>query len=288
MRAHSVNYKGSTMKIMKLLGVLTTTITYMILTTGFASAATYSQNWDAFPDGTTAFGDGTNLQSNDGAAQVRNNTLRLTDVSAQGTISTFGIPPLLNSSLGWTSTFDVTLISGNPSADGFSFNYGPALLSNGSGGEEGFGVGLSVEFDTFDNGFLENGYNVAVNGVDVPGGSFSANILPSNSTVNANISITYDPINGVTLTVDTGTGPTAIFTNLATPGFSALDTYDFAFGSRTGTFTETIALDNLVIQTQDVSGASPIPSLSTWGILILVSLLFLWSFNSGRRYKFQA
>jgi hypothetical protein len=104
-------------------------------------------NDNLVPLGTSLFGD-----PGDGTAGVvEDGILKLTklvgsmqagfvidDLDAGGTVS------------GFTATFKL-LIGGGSAADGFSFNFGPDV-PYGTMGEEGAGTGLSVCFDTYDNG----------------------------------------------------------------------------------------------------------------------------------------
>ena len=192
--------------------------------------------------------------------------------------------------MGWTATFDVTLSDtpgGNPPADGFSFNYGniPQGDTGYRGFEEGWGSDtpyLSVEFDTWMVGDAEHGFNVGVDGTDVPGGFVNTDLITDGQTVNASVEITYDPTDGVTLTVDDGGGPIDVFTDLATPGFVGDDNYTFNFGARTGGATETLLIDNLNITT--AAAAVPEPaSIALWSLLGLVGVGF--GFLRYRRKK---
>ena len=157
----------------------------------------------------------------------------------------------------------------NLPADGFSFNYGaiPALTNpgffNGSGegrGEEGFNelgeafANLSFELDTWANGFGENGYNIAVQGpgLDTDVAVLSTDILLDGDTINGTAILSWDPVNGATIIIDTGGGPVPIFMNVATPSFTGLDSHSFAFSARTGGANETLAIDNIVITTRGV------------------------------------
>lgn len=130
---------------------------------GTAPAASYFQDF-SFADGTTDLADGTTIGSTNGVNQVQGNALRMTETATTNTRSSFRIPALPNSSLGWTATFDLTMTDaagGNPPADGFTFNYGniPALSTNdaantGHGAAEA-GMGgnvISFQIDTWRNG----------------------------------------------------------------------------------------------------------------------------------------
>ena len=143
------------------------------VTTTAAHAAVYTQNFDAFVDGTTVLGDGSTISSNNGTNSVQSGALRMTQDGVGSTISSLRMPSLSGSAAGWMASFDFFLsdeAGANLPADGFSFNYGaiPALTNpgffNGSGegrGEEGFNelgeafANLSFELDTWANGFAK-------------------------------------------------------------------------------------------------------------------------------------
>ena len=238
-----------------------------------ANAAVYMQNFDGFPDGTTVLGDGSTISSNDVTNSVQSTALRMTQDGVNSTWSSFRIPSLMGSSSGWVATFDFSLADAQDNfspADGFSFNYGaiPALTSPGTftgagegNGEEGFNAGgggnfanLSFEVDTWDNFVDENGYNIALQG---PGADSNlafqnTDILLDGGTLLGSAVLSWNPIDGASMSIDSGGGLVAIFSNFATPGFTGLDSYSFAFSARTGGANETLTIDNIVISTQFV------------------------------------
>ena len=229
-----------------------------------AAPFTYSQDFDAFADGDTDLGDGSAISGP--VAQVLGGGLRLTDAETTSTSASFRIPAIGDSKSGWTANFDVFLediAGGNPPADGFSFNYGAIPATGDGAAEEGFGGGspiLSVEFDTWMIGDTEHGFNVAIDQTDVPGGFVAADILTDGATVNAAVSISWTPADGVTLVFDGN----PIFTNLATPGFLGSDAYSFAFSARTGGATETLIIDNLVVDSIVKGPPTAIGKTITW------------------------
>ena len=232
----------------------------LVISTGLPPQP-YSQDFE-FPDGTTDLGDGSVIGASDGINQVLGGQLRLTDSLTAGTRSSFRVPALPNSSSGWHATFDYVLTHdpGHPNpdpADGFSFNYGaiPARAGNGPGpdqdgaAEEGWGGGIqhiSFEADTWRNGDAEQGFNVAVNGTDVAGGFLGGTILPSDGAISGTVEIWWDP--STTSFTTTGGNINANFIDLA-HGFTGDDGYGFGISARTGGATETLLIDNLVIQT---------------------------------------
>lgn len=248
-----------------------------------ANAAVYTQNFDGVADGTTALGDGSTISSNNGVNSVQSNALRMTQAGVGSTISSFRIPSILDSSSGWVATFDfslVDLLDGLSPADGFSFNYGaiPALTTPGTfngagegGGEEGFNRGgfdnfanLSFEIDTWFVGSAENGYNIALQalGVDSDLAFQNTNILLDGATLVGSAALSWNPVGGASMSIDTGGGLVPIFSNIPTPGFTGLDSYNFAFSARTGGAYETLTIDNILITT-----ASSVPEPTTFLLL---------------------
>ena len=218
---------------------------------------TYAQDFTGFGDGTTDLSDGSVIGSNDGTAQVQSEALVLTSAATTSTRASFRIPGLLCSSQGWKATFDVTMadaVGGNVPADGFSFNYGaiPAPGTGPAGGhgnaEEGFGGGdhISFEVDTWMNIDTEQGFNVAVNGADVPGGHQNTSPLANDATVTASVTIAWTPAAASFST--SGLSNDAALAGL-NHFFAGSDDYTFAFSARTGGATEDLIIDNLVITT---------------------------------------
>ena len=125
-----------------------------IATPDEGAGATYSQDFDGFPNGTTDLGDGSVMA---GDANIQNNALQLTQLGNSDSTSSFSIPGFPDSNLGWTATFDVTITAGGgPPGSGMSFNYGQATLGQLGSGEEGMAgidgidTNVSFEIDSFD------------------------------------------------------------------------------------------------------------------------------------------
>ena len=230
-----------------------------------AGAAVYSQNF-TFANGTNTFPDGSVLTSSSGVpASVQNNALELTNVANGSTQNSFNIPAVANSSLGFTVSFDLTLIDapgGNPPADGLSFNYG-AFNSAANYGEEGVGgTSLSWIVDTWDNGGGDRGIRSKINGVNDYVNQFAP--LADGQTLTTSVSLSWDPTNGASLTIG---GLGTLFSNRPTPGFTGNDGYLFGIGARTGGATETVLIDNLVITTVPEASSTLLAGLAGLGLL---------------------
>ena len=191
------------------------------------------------------------------------------------------IPALANSSLGWTASFDITIsdATGNPPADGISFNYGNFGLGTLGSAEEGMAgeaavtENISFEIDTWMNGDTEVGVNIAekVGGVDTNLAFTNGDILPdgdggSPSSVTGSATMIFDPVNGLSFTT-TGLGTNAAFVNQATT-FTGNDAYLFGFSGRVGGANETVLIDNLVVTT--VPEPSGIALLGLAGVSLIL------------------
>ncbi|MHA3774353.1 CotH kinase family protein [Verrucomicrobiota bacterium sgz303538] len=230
-------------------------------------AGTYGPQGFAFPDNTTALGDGTTISTSvAGAACVTGGALRLTAAGTGSTTSAFKIYNLDPSKplQSFDATFKVRMTKSGTAtpADGWSFNFGPIPSDNGAG-EGGFVMpnGLVVSWDTYDNGGDPPGIRVLGNGVRVANSPRTFLY----DTVFRSVSIHWDSDNGLNVTYD----GSAIFTNLQVPGFTPASTggspavpYRFAFSARTGGATEDMMLDDLSITT------TPLVPVETGGPVI--------------------
>lgn len=143
---------------------------------------------------------------------------------------------------GFTATFKM-LIGGGNGADGLSFNFAPDL-PNEIFGEEGAGTGLTVSFDSFDNGGGEApAIDAKVGGAvvaSVPG----SGVFRTGDFVDVRIHRDSDG------TLDVSVNGTAIFNNLATG--SSATSGRFGFGARTGGFNDNHFIDDLTITTGEI------------------------------------
>ena len=103
---------------------------------------------DPLPAGVFLFNGGAN-----GTPGLRNGVLALTEDGQyqEGTIILETLPKQQRITR-LRAEFDVWIYGSDPSiADGFSFNFGPAI-SHAAVGEDGVKTGFAVTFDTYDNG----------------------------------------------------------------------------------------------------------------------------------------
>jgi hypothetical protein len=250
-----------------------------LLSTVAASAAVYSQNFDSFANGTTNLGDGSSINHSLGGtnASVQGGALRLTNDLITGENASFILPNVAGASLGWTMTFDVTIIDGDPGtppADGVSLNWGAltgSLSTNSQGAEHGWNNGdvqLNYQVDTWQNGATDNGFRIAshLTGTEVIHAQQQGIVVNDNSTVTGSVTLSWDPVNGASMsTADFVTNVS--FTNVAIPGFAGNEGYLFAFSTRTGFAEETLLIDNVVLTTVPEASSSLMAALAGLGLL---------------------
>jgi hypothetical protein len=245
---------------------LLTTSAILLTFAGSAKAETYSQNFDGFADGTTNLGDGTVITGQ--APRVQGGRLQLT-IDGQGLgYSSFTIPAVTNSSLGWIATWDYEIYDSpgaNPPADGFSFNYGDFFLGERGAAEEGMGAlgdepprpgvntNISFEVDTWQNGDAEQGVNISgvLNGQDPGQLAFNNGIiLNDGQRVTGSMTASYDAVSGTVSFTTTGLNTNADFVDVALPpGTTGDDAFNFGFSARVGGANQDLFIDNLVITT---------------------------------------
>jgi hypothetical protein len=135
-------------------------------------------------------------------------------------------------------------------ADGFSFNWGTNLTGTGFI-EEGDGTGLSVAFDTFDNGGAE------APAIDI---KWLGNTI-AHSAVPFNYSAAYAAFVPVQVTLTNGQvtviwNAVPVHSNIGLVGFGSLSSAKFSLGGRTGGSAERHYIDDLSITTTAGSGSS--------------------------------
>jgi PA14 domain/Bacterial Ig-like domain len=141
---------------------------------------------------------------------------------------------------GFVATFKAYIGDGT-AADGISFNFA-SDLPLGTISQEGAGSGLTIEFDTYNNGGADNiGVDVKVGGAEVATNPFTG--LRQGAWVDVLVQLHPDG------TLDVMYDGNWLYTNLST-GFSIPYTGGlFGFGAFTGAATDTQAIDNLRITT---------------------------------------
>lgn len=146
---------------------------------------------------------------------------------------------------GFTARFQARMVPGSPTpGDGFSFNWAPNL-PNGpyATGEEGAGTGLTVAFDTFDNGPGEApAIEVKWNSNVVAHYACPLNFLVTGDFVDVRIDLYADG------TLDLSYNSQNVYSRLSVNGYTPLMGARFGFGSRTGAAWETHDIDDLGLE----------------------------------------
>lgn len=146
--------------------------------------------------------------------------------------------------------------SGNP-ADGFSFNIASDIAADpaapSSFGEEGTGSGLTVAFDTYDNG----GGEAPAFSLKWGGSEFASKVVSKASMVNnrwVDVVISVDAAGNLTLQHDN----IKIYDNEPIPGWSPISAAQVGIGARTGGELEVHWVDDLkVIFNADIALPQP-------------------------------
>lgn len=255
----------------------------------------YEQDFEGFADGTTDLGDGSVIAG--AAASIVEGRLQLTRDGQGLGYSSFSIPPIKDSSNGFTVTFDYELFDSqgsNDPADGFSFNYGNAQLGELGGAEEGMakpdggpivdGVteNLSFEVDTWRNGDPEQGLNISGvgDGVELDQLAFENGIiLEDGSRKEGTMEISWSPQSGASFKTE-GLTTNADFADIETPDFTADDGHTFIFSARVGGANMDLFIDNLVISLGSLGAPFQITDIDKQGSEVNLT----WTSSPNRVY----
>ncbi|MFT5188726.1 MAG: hypothetical protein ACI957_001748, partial [Verrucomicrobiales bacterium] len=218
-----------------------------------APSVVYSQNFDAL-EGASDLGDGSTLFNEQAPIVVTNGALPLTldDVDSQN--ANWKLPPMDGLAGGFVVEFDLALFDaegGLDPADGFSFNLGN-IPDDAAAGEEGFGAGLAVEFDTWNNDGegADNGIGIDIS---VDGADLATNREAAGANANNNAFFNFDgqfrhvKISFAGGLLDVTYGDLVIASGLDAGGWAPADGDRIAFGARTGGANETVLFDNMVV-----------------------------------------
>jgi hypothetical protein len=211
-----------------------------------AAEGVFDFNQASLPQGTSVVGSAT-LLTTDG---FTGGSVRLVN-SAQFQQGSFIVADIANGApvSGFTATFKLRQDNpSSPPADGWSFNFATDLPST-SFGVEGAGSGLTVAFDTFDNGGGEApAVNARWRGIELavarPG---LATMLTSDGGTSpwADVLVRMDEDG----TLDVAFDGVSIFSNLQTPYIPQVGAR-LGIGGQTGGFFTTIAVDDFTFSTR--------------------------------------
>ncbi len=216
------------------------------LTAGSGQAGTFNTDFSTTPPGATLYGD----QGDASAGVIEDGILKLTKAvgSQQGG---FIIDDLDGGQTvtGFTVTFKL-LIGGGSGADGFSFNFA-SDLPDGAIGEEGAGTGLTVAFDTYDNGGGEApAIDIKKAGVVIASAKGIGGVFRNNTFQPVRINVDIDG------SLDLSVGSTVVYTNLL--GAFTPTAGRFGLGARTGGSADNHWVDDLSITTRLDTPTGPV------------------------------
>lgn len=170
-------------------------------------------------------------------------------------------------------TFRVRQTGGTLPADGFSLAFGDmtGVGSFGEMGPAGFD-GLVVGFDTYDQGGGA-GFNEGIH-VWVDGTLIDTNTSIDPFTYNGSfdgsewndVNISYDSVNGLTVSYGDNPSATAVFTNLDLGAYAPEVGDQFGVGARTGGLVQSVRL-------ADVSFQTTVPEPASLAVFALAPLL---------------
>ncbi len=204
---------------------------------------TFSTDFSSQPPNTRLFGTDIN------AGVIEDGVLKLTK-GPGGKQGAFIIDDLDNGApiRAFTVTFDL-FIGGGTVADGLSFNFA-SDLPNSSFSEEGAGTGLTVSFDTYDNGFGEApAIDVKWNGTVLTSTKNVLSLFRADRFVPVRINVDSDG------TLDLSVDGTSVQANL--PGAFSPIAGRFGFSARTGAAWDNQFVDNLTITTLPIMVTAP-------------------------------
>ena len=238
--------------------------THFLLAGSYPAATNLSQTFDV-ADGVIDLVDGSLIGSeqpagtNPPVAGVFGTALRLAEKTTTNAIGSFKLPDLDPDNV--IKSFDLrfTVAMGSPAAgspgEGWSVNFGRIPQDNGTG-EGGFAPlpgGLTIAFDTLDNGNDPPSIEVFVGGVSIT--NFPRTFLFDAAS---RLVVVHWDAAGLDLTYDSK----VVCADLPTPGFAPGVGHVFAFTARTTSATMDISIDNVKASTQSL------PVIETGGPII--------------------
>ena len=192
-------------------------------------------------------------------AGVFGTALRLAEKTTTNAIGSFKLPVLDPGNV--IKSFDLRFMAamGSPAAgspgEGWSVNFGGIPDDNGTG-EGGFAPlpgGLTIAFDSLDNGNDPPSIEVFVDGVSIA--DFPRTFLIDGTS---RLVVVHWDVAGLDLSYDSK----VVCTDLPTPGFTPGVGHIFAFTARTTSATMDVLLDNVKVSTQ------ALPVIETGGPII--------------------
>jgi nucleoside phosphorylase len=155
----------------------------------------------------------------------------------------------------FTVNFDYQIPSGGGGADGFSLSYAGDITSDATGGENGEGTGIIIQFDTYDNEGVAVGSRIRIqyagntlfnSAIDAPPLRPTSGNTPVILTVDARGRLLLK-VNGQTVVSDLALPAAYLSANKST--------WKFKFAARTGAWNDIHAIDNLLIRYLDIANS---------------------------------
>jgi hypothetical protein len=266
----------------------------LLLACGCSSLAfggSYIQNFNSvadgsIADGSTPFGDGSIVRTNNAGTQVGSWTttksFRMTTDNQQGVSTSYFLPNLepTHTTSSFSASFDLKFKSDNVAADAFAFNFGTIKTTDSSiwasqGMYDASGVKtgpmLSVVWDTY-SGDDPKSIEVFLNGARIGNNTSIVPIVPNYWTTGDFKNVTIDWADNL---LSVSYGGQSVFSGLSTGSFAPALNDTFAFNAVTGGSTQDVFLDNINISTVPtpavtVPETSAVPEASTsLGLLAL-------------------
>ena len=205
-------------------------------------AGTFKQDFNAQPNGTPVFIDGsiaTGLGgSGDFKPSISNGALQLTPDQTWSS-SSYTVPKI-NLENGFTAKFKVKISSSTSlSADGFAFNFGESVPTQAFSGNNygGYAKGLTIEFNTFS----KKGYRIFVNDEEIPNSYVADATLVDGKW--RDVSVEWLAPGSLSLSIN----GVSIISNLSTSSFVPARQDQISFSAQTRGYSHEVLLDDVEV-----------------------------------------
>jgi hypothetical protein len=205
-------------------------------------AGTFKQDFNAQPNGTPVFIDGsiaTGLGgSGDFKPSISNGALQLTPDQTWSS-SSYTVPKI-NLENGFTAKFKVKISSSTSlSADGFAFNFGESVPTQAFSGNNygGYAKGLTIEFNTFS----KKGYRIFVNDEEIPNSYVADATLVDGKW--RDVSVEWLAPGSLNLSIN----GVSIISDLSTSSFVPAREDQISFSAQTRGYSHEVLLDDVEV-----------------------------------------
>ena len=204
-------------------------------------AGTFKQDFNAQPDGTPVFTDGstaTGLGPYGSKPSISNGALQLTPDQTWSS-SSYTVPKI-NLENGFTAKFKVKISSSTSlSADGFALNFGESIPTQTFSGNNfgGYAKGLTIEFNTFS----KKGYRIFVNDEEIPNSYVADATLVDGKW--RDVSVEWLAPGSLSLSIN----GVSIISNLSTSLFVPARQDQISFSAQTRGYSHEVLLDDVEV-----------------------------------------